>query len=82
MTKEELDRAQEIDRQRVESAVAEIIEDIDGFNPFVPTFLLERALKYSLDKIPNRLKPEIMDRVMRYAREKEPRLFDEKGELK
>lgn len=73
---------EEIDRQRVEGAVADIIKLIDGYNPFVPVFLFERVFRYTLDKVPNRLKKEILDRVMQYCREKRPDLFDEKGELK
>ena len=72
---------EEIDRQRVEGAVADIIKLIDGCNPFVPVFLFEKAFQYTLDKVPNRLKKEILDRVMQYGREKRPDLFDEKGEL-
>lgn len=73
---------EEIDRQRVEGAVADIIKLIDGCNPFVPVFLFETALRYTLDKVPNRLKKEILDRVMQYGLKKRPDLFDEKGELK
>ena len=82
MTKEELERAQEIDKQRVESAADEIFQVIDSCNPFVPTNLFTRSIRYTLDKVPNHLKKEVMDRVIEQMREKMPNMFDEKGELK
>ena len=72
----------EYDRRAVESAVAELMEDIDVYNSFTSPLLFERAVKAVFDKLPLRLKVEVSNRAVEYFKEKYPQFFDEKGEFR
>ena len=73
---------QEYERYVVNHAVEELKEDIDVLNGFTSSLLFERAFKYTIYKVPLRLKAEVCEKAMAYFRERWPSKFDEKGELK